>query len=133
MIQMVLILVILVVIVFIFTKTKNRKKAEEEIGVIPDADCCGAHEVCENDSLLNSDDQIIYFDDEHLDAYKDRKSEEYTDDEIDDFREVLYTLQDSEVAAWLKSLMIRIGEMPSVVREEALMIVEERRELAKNN
>lgn len=126
MIQMILILVILVGAMFFLTKIKKGKD-EVEIGVLPDADCCGAHEVCENDSLLNSDNQIVYFEDEHLDIYKEKSPLEYNDDEIEEFREVLYTLKDEEVASWLKSLMLRLIELPSVVRDEALMIVEERR------
>ena len=130
MIQMVLILVGLVGVVFLFTRIKRRKQ-EEEIVVIPDADCCGAHEVCESDSLLNSENISVYFDDEHLDGYKQFDAMAYNDEQIEEFREVLYTLKDSEVSIWLKSLMIRLVELPPVVREEALMIVEERRALVK--
>ena len=131
MIQMIVILIVLVAAVWLLTKLKKRKGVEEEeIGVLPDADCCGAHEVCEVDSLLNSSNKIVYFDDEHLDVYKAKSPDEYNDDEIEEFREVLYTLNDNEVASWLKSLMLRVVELPVSIREEALMIVEERRELS---
>lgn len=131
MIQMIIILLVLVVVVYVFAKTKKNNVEEDEVGVIPDADCCGAHDVCEKDSLLNADDQVIYFDDEHLDMFKEKESSEYNDDEIEEFREVLYTLRDEEVALWLKSLMLRLIDLPSVIRDEALMIVEERRMLSK--
>ena len=49
---------------------KSKPQSGEEIPIeIPD-DCCGAHEVCERDSLLSKTDEIVYFDDEELDRLK---------------------------------------------------------------
>lgn len=90
-------------------------------------DCCGAHEVCESDSLLRSNDQVEYYEDEELDVFKGTDAGQYNDDQIEQFREVLYTLQEREVAGWLKSLQIRGVQPPNIIREEALMIVAERR------
>lgn len=91
-------------------------------------DCCGAHEVCESETLLNSSEKIVYYEDQELDAFKEKSFNEYNDDEIEEFREVLYTLKEDEVAGWLRSLQLRDIIPPEVIKEEALMIVAERRE-----
>ena len=91
------------------------------------SDCCGAHEVCESDSLLSSSDQIEYFNDEELDRFKFFTPNQYTEANIEEFREVLYTLLEREVAAWMKSLQLRQINPPEIIREEALMIIADRR------
>ena len=68
---------------------------------------------------------IEYFDDEELDRFRRRSADSYTDDEIDEFREVLYTTLRNEVADWLRSLQLREIELPEQLREEALMLTEE--------
>ena len=94
----------------------------------PSVACCGAHEVCEAETLLTLTDKVIYYDDEELDAYRQRDADDYADNEIDEFREVLLTLQPHEVAGWLRSLGLRGVTPPTQVREEALMIVSEFRD-----
>ena len=108
---------------------KKRGGNPTEVAVNPDVECCGAHDVCEADSLLNSDVNIIYYDDEELDRFKCREAKSYTDEEIEEFQEVLLTMKEAEVAAWLRSLMLRTIELPSIVKEEALMIVDEVRQV----
>lgn len=61
--------------------------------VEPQEECCGMHVTCERDSLLASvSTEIEYYDDEELDRFKGRGPEDYTDDEIEEFRDVLLTL-----------------------------------------
>ncbi len=123
----VLILVALVVAWFVSNKPKKKGEIEEEeVKEVPD-DCCGAHEVCEADSLLSSSDKIEYYNDEELDRFRGTQSRFYSDDAIEEFRDVLYTLKEREVAGWMKSIQLRQIELPEIIREEALMIVEERR------
>ena len=95
---------------------------------VPPVTCCGAHEVCEAESLLALSDKVIYYDDEELDQYRGTQPDDYTDDQIDEFREILLTLQTHEVAGWLRSLSLRKIEPPSEIRDEALMIVSEFRD-----
>ncbi len=95
---------------------------------VPPVTCCGAHEVCEAESLLALSDKVIYYDDEELDQYRGTQPDDYTDSQIDEFREVLLTLQTHEVAGWLRSLSLRKVEPPSEIRDEALMIVSEFRD-----
>ncbi len=91
-------------------------KAEE-----PADGCCGMHEVCEKFPV----DKPVYFDDEELDAYKGRKADEYTPDEIEAFRDVLYTLLPQDLAPWGLSIAARGIEMPSPIRDEWVMLVNE--------
>lgn len=96
-------------------------------------DCCGAHEICESESLLTFTEEIVYFNDEELDEYKGMMPEDYTDLQIEEFRDVLVTLYMDEVAGWLKSLQLRGVNPPTVIREEALMVVAEFREMRHKN
>ena len=105
--------------------TKTETATEEEYER-PDG-CCGAHEVCENESLLATNAKIVYFDDEELDAFKDRDPESYTDEEIAQFDEVFMTLRENELVDWLKSLQLRHVPLPECIKEQALMIISERR------
>lgn len=101
-------------------------EASEEEYERPDG-CCGAHEVCENESLLASHTKIIYFADEELDEFKDRDPETYTAEEIEQFEEVFFTLRENELVDWLKSLQLRHVPLPPSIKEQALMIITERR------
>lgn len=96
-------------------------------------ECCGMHITCERDSLLASVSETIeYYDDEELDAFKGRNPESYTDDEIEQFRDVLLTLLPQDIAGWGRSIQLRGIELPPAVREELLMIVAEARHDAVN-
>lgn len=117
-----------------FRNRKLEKMLERgEIDEIPEpkeipAQCCGQHEVCERDSLLAAvSKKIEYYDDEELDRYKGVASDAYEDTAVDEFREVLYTLQDGEVAGWLRSLQLRQVSLPDALKDEAFLIVGERR------
>lgn len=106
---------------------KSKPQAGEEIPIeIPD-DCCGAHEVCERDSLLSKTDEIVYFDDEELDMLAYRDPVDFSEKEIEVLGNVFYTLREQDVAGWLRSLQLRHITLPDEMREEALLIVSERR------
>ena len=90
--------------------------------------CCGQHAVCERDSLLAAvDSEIEYFDDEELDCYAGRGTDDYTQAETEQFRDVLLTLLPDDVAPWARSLQLRGIELPAPVREELLLMVGEAR------
>lgn len=93
-----------------------------------DSGCCGAHEVCEKDSLLNTQNKFEYYDDEELDQFAGMKPEDYNETDIDEFCKVFYTMRESDVVGWLKSLQLRGIELPEQLRDEALLIVKEIRE-----
>ncbi len=91
-------------------------------------ECCGAHEICEKDSLLAAvSKEIEYYDDEELDRFRAIPPDNYEEDVIEEFREVLYTLKETEVAGWLRSLQLRGIELPDALKDEAFLIVGERR------
>ena len=90
--------------------------------------CCGMHVTCEKDSLLPEvSREIEYFDDEELDAFRGREPESYTDEEIEQFPDVLLTLLPTDIAPWARSIQLRGITLPMAVREELLMIVAEER------
>ncbi|MDR2917188.1 MAG: phospholipase [Tannerella sp.] len=127
-------IVILGIITAIIGYFGNRRRQNDntnapgKTAVIADSDCCGQHEVCERDSLLAAvSKQIEYYDDEELDIYNNIASDKYSEMVVEEFREVLYTLRETEVAGWLRSLQLREINLPDQLKDEALLIVEERR------
>lgn len=119
-------------ILYLHDRHSRRKAAaegvEEPAFNEPEEQCCGMHITCERDSLLASvSDKIEYYDDEELDAYIGRKADDYTDEEIEQFRDVLLTLLPEDIAGWGRSIQLRGIELPSAVKDELLMIVAEAR------
>lgn len=109
--------------------TFNRKKKQEEVevNVQIDEECCGAHDVCDSDSLLNPDCEIVYYDDEELDTLANIDPADFTDEQAKLVSDIFYTLEEKDVAGWLRSLQLRLIKLPAMVKEEALLIVRERR------
>ena len=92
-----------------------------------DEGCCGEHLVCERETLLQTNAQIEYFDDEELDALIGIAAEDYTPEQYQMIREVFETLNASDVPGWVRSIQLRNIQLPLDIREEALLIVVERR------
>lgn len=93
-----------------------------------DTACCGEHEVCEKESLLAAvSKKIEYYDDEELDRFIGRPAEAFTLEETELFRDVFYTMQDVDVAGWVRSLQLRGIHLPDEVKDEVLLIIQERR------
>lgn len=92
-----------------------------------DSGCCGQHLVCERETLLQTNAEIIYYDDEELDALAGIPYDKYTRAQEDMVREVFNTMQEKDVPGWCRSLQLRNIQLPLDVREEALLIVRERR------
>lgn len=138
MVYLIISLVVLGVVAFIFgyLREMNLKKQLKrgEIDELPsikqveDMECCGQHETCEKDSLLAAiSKQIEYYDDEELDRFRGKESNSYSEKEVDEFRDVLYTMKDDEVAGWVRSLQLRSVEIPDDLKDEVFLIVGERR------
>ena len=128
MLALILLLVFAGIAVFVATYF-NRRGTNEQIDVVisENSECCGAHEVCERDNLQITDTKIEYFDDEELDALAGISPEKFTKNQVDSVAEVFYSLQENDVAPWLKSLQLRQIQLPDYLKDEALMIVTERR------
>lgn len=111
----------------------HRKVEEGELEVLPavqlaDMECCGQHEICEKESLLAAvSKQIEYYDDEELDRYRGLLSDQYTNEQIEEFRDVFYTMRETDVAGWVRSLQLRGVELPDELKDEVFLIVGERR------
>lgn len=113
---------------------KIQKKIESgELQAVPeiveaDAECCGQHEICEKESLLAAvSKKVEYYDDEELDRFRGHSSDGYSEEEIEEFREVMYTCKEDEVAGWSRSLQLRGIELPDELKDELFLIVGERR------
>ena len=91
-------------------------------------ECCGQHETCEKDSLLAAvSKDVEYYEDEELDRFRTRRSDEYTAEEVEEFQEILYTMRNDEVAGWVRSLQLRHIELPDPIKDEVFLIIGERR------
>jgi len=108
--------------------TGGGQKTEENNKKLPTGiplDCCGAHEVCEVEEMLKNPEEIIYFEDEELDHYQGIPADQYNDMQIEEFRDVLYTLNGDEIRKWLLSIERRKIQLPSVLKPEALELIAE--------
>lgn len=124
---------VFIVVVFEIRARKEQKKGTSEAEktarkpVVTDGECCGQHLVCERETLLQTNAKVEYYDDEELDALAGIAPENYTDKQHQMIREVFDTLQEKDVPGWVRSLQLRNIQLPADIREEALLIVVERR------
>ena len=126
----IIIIIFAVVGVIILVKVNRKERAATSVQTsdevsVPLSDCCGAHEVCDFDQIKMDESRIEYYDDEELDEYKNKKSNEYNDSQIEQFREVLYTLKTREIKYWLLSIERRKIALPSILVSEARSLMAE--------
>ena len=111
------------------TEPKSNGAPEtQSVEAMPQSECCGMHITCEKDSLATLSTDIIYYDDEELDAYAGIAADNYSNEQIEEFREVLLTLLPQDIAPWARSLSLRGITLPEIVKEELLLIVREERQ-----
>jgi len=116
------------VLALAISSISSRKTNQSEEIKAPPVDCCGAHEVCDKETLIaHTHGEAIYFNDEELDVFKGKLPDQYSQQETKQFREVLTTMHPHEVSDWLRSLMARGIKLPLDVREEALSIIRKQR------
>lgn len=123
-----IIIVVVLVLVLKWPKRKIQEETEEKEEEKPykiDASCCGAHEVCEFDESMFNNEEIIYFNDEELDELKNVREEDITGEQIEDLREVLYTLRTDEISKWLTSISRRHIHLPQILQQEARQLMAE--------
>ena len=130
--------ILLGLVILVLFEWRARKEDQEQNEQIPsdssiksqetdDSGCCGQHLVCERETLLQTNAEIIYYDDEELDTLAGIPATEYTEEQRKMIREVFQTMQEKDVPGWVRSLQLRNIQLPMDVREEALFIVVERR------
>ncbi len=123
--------ILLGIVILVLFEVRERKNAKAGTPAPPkpaaDGECCGQHLVCERETLLQTNAKIEYYDDEELDALAGIPAEQYTAAQAQQIEQVFSTLQEQDVAGWVRSMQLRNIALPETVREEALLIVRERR------
>ena len=93
---------------------------------VPTGECCGKHAICEKQKLAEARMRSAqYFDDEELDRFKGRRPDGYTDQEVEEFRYVMYTMKQGEVREWMECLQARDIELPDELKEECYSMMNE--------
>lgn len=130
MIYVIITIIIIGVVIYVNFSWKAKVAAlpvpevkEEEPAIA--SDCCGAHEVCDFEEADFNEQIITYFEDEELDKLCNVKESDLTAEQIDDLREVLYTLNPSEISKWMVSLGRRHIHLPVVLQQEARQLISE--------
>ena len=106
-------------------RDRNKNSPVQEEVSIPASGCCGAHEVCDFDQIKMDENRIEYYDDEELDDFQNKDANQYTSSQIDQFREVLYTLKTREIKYWLLSIERRKIALPTILVSEARNLMAE--------
>ena len=123
----ILAIVALGIIVMIGTRIFDSKGTDEPI-VVPASDCSscdGTNVKCEQVCQMEAATKPAeYYDDEELDAFRGRQSDEYKDEEAAMFAEVLETLRPDEVRPWSRSLIVRGINMPDQIKDEFIALAE---------
>lgn len=130
MVYLVVALIVLGIFSAILGRFSHNKKGENSV-ILADqqscATCSGSSKACEQTCMMEAATrEIVYFDDEELDRYQGRRGDDYTDDEAEEFRHVMLTMREKEVKDWSRSLTLRGIEVPYQVKDELLMLMDDR-------
>ena len=121
-------LFILAIIAAIATKFTKRKADEPDVIMPTSGDCSscdGTDDKCEQVCMMEAaTKEIEYYDDEELDRFRGRPSNQYTDAEVEEFATVLYTMQPHEVKGWNRSLILREINLPDQIKDEVITMIE---------
>lgn len=127
-----IVIAILIIAVFLYVNSRWKSKQsgqpvsdDNEEPVTVESDCCGAHEVCEFNAADFNEEIITYFNDEELDELRNVRESDFTAEQIDSLREVLYTLQPREISKWMVSLGRRHIHLPDILKQEARQLAAE--------
>lgn len=104
----------------------SRKDGSDCIVTAPGdcSSCSGQDPKCEQVCMMEvATKEIEYYDDEELDVFRGRDAAEYTDNEAEQFREVLYTMRQEDAAGWNRSLILRGINIPNQVKDELIMVI----------
>ena len=122
-------LLILAIIAAIATKLTKQKVGEPDVVMPTSGDCSscdGTDDKCEQVCMMEAAvKDIEYYDDEELDRFRGRQSDQYTDEEVEEFATVLYTMQPKEVKAWNRSLILREINLPNQIKDELIAMMED--------
>lgn len=128
MLYLIIALVALGLICAIFGLVSHHKGEDEEPlqeGVSCNT-CNGENTQCEQECMMEAaTKEIEYYDDEELDHFKGRPADSYTEEEVEQFSEVLYTMKPEEVAGWNRSLILRGINLPDPLKDEVIAFLSE--------
>ena len=112
-----------------FASFLGRKKGEEEAPLIVNnscSTCSGENDQCDQESMLEvATKEIEYYDDEELDRFRGRLSDSYTDEEAEEFAEVMLTMRPEEVKGWSRSLILRGINMPNQIKDDFIALADD--------
>lgn len=92
-------------------------------------EACGLRSICPSEQILAGEckQEVTYYEDEELDAFAGRGENDYSPEEEEQWRDVLYTLRADDLLGWGQSIKRRGLVMPAAVREEFLHLAAEQR------
>ena len=112
-----------------FASFLGRKKGEEEAPLIVNdscSTCSGENDKCEQECMMEvATKEIEYYDDEELDRFRGRLSDSYTDEEAEEFAEVMLTMRPEEVKGWNRSLILRGINMPNQIKDDFIALADD--------
>ena len=120
-----LVLALFAAITTLFTK---KKEGEPDVVMPTSGDCSSCdgtddkgEQVCRMEAATR---EIEYYDDEELDRFRGRQSNQYTDEEAEEFANILYTMQPQEAKGWNRSLILREINVPNQIKDELITMIE---------
>lgn len=128
MLYLVIILVALGLVTALFTLF-NRSADDTEAPIVVQESCStcnGENDKCEQECMMEAATKDIeYYDDEELDVFRGRESDTYTEQEVEQFSEVLYTMRPNEVKGWTRSLTLRGVNLPNQLKDEVFALTDD--------
>lgn len=105
----------------------QQRRGKSQPAVLPESFSCstcdGTAAKCEQECMMEAATKdIVYYNDEELDAYRGRASDAYSDQEAEEFAEVMYTMRPDEVREWNRSLILRGVNMPDQIKDEFISL-----------
>lgn len=89
---------------------------------------CGMSCFCDDEALMHAVKmEPEYFDDKELDTYKGVAANGYNERQINKFSEVLMMLRPEKTAGWLRSLDLRDIALPEPLKDETLIMMEDKK------
>ena len=125
---MVIILVALGLVTALFTLFNRSADDTETPFVVQEScsTCNGENDKCEQECMMEAATKDIeYYDDEELDVFRGRESDSYTEQEVEQFSEVLYTMRPNEVKGWTRSLTLRGLNLPNQLKDEVFALTDD--------
>lgn len=105
--------------------------SDDDLREAPASGCvdedCGIRSICPSEQILQGEckQEITYYEDEELDAFAGRGENDYSPDEEEQWRDVLYTLQPGDLLGWGQSIKHRGLIMPASIHDEFLQLAAE--------